>query len=262
MFKISSKNINRHPHPGGHPGGGAPAGSGKWDMATVTDLSEKGAGGASCDKRLYMQLLVFGGAIDSTILIDALKQADFQSVLYEDLNDPTGVALLTMDPDPEFFVTILRKFLKEEPFDSLYLKEDMTMTGRSYAIGHEENLEDWLTQKWKRSALNPDMNWAIWYPLRRTGEFYALDGRKQGEILREHGMIGRAFGESGLATDVRLASFGLDKNDNDFTIGLIGSDLLPLSKLVQIMRKTEQTSRYIDSLGPFFVGKSVYKSSL
>jgi chlorite dismutase len=37
--------------------------------------------------------------------------------------------------------------------------------------------------------------------------------------------------------------------------------LFPLSAIVQEMRKTEQTSQYLDSLGPFFVGKVLWRSA-
>jgi chlorite dismutase len=36
--------------------------------------------------------------------------------------------------------------------------------------------------------------------------------------------------------------------------------LHPLSAVVQEMRKTEQTAQYLDSLGPFFVGKAVWQA--
>ncbi|HEY5567238.1 MAG TPA: hypothetical protein VIM81_08350, partial [Gammaproteobacteria bacterium] len=58
-----------------------------------------------------------------------------------------------------------------------------------------------------------------------------------------------------------LACHGLDKNDNDFIIGLLGRKLHPLSAIVQEMRKTEQTSQYLDSLGPFFVGNVLWRSA-
>ena len=48
-----------------------------------------------------------------------------------------------------------------------------------------------------------------------------------------------------------------DVDDNDFVIGLMGAELYPLSRIVQDMRKTQQTALYIESLGPFFVGKKV-----
>jgi hypothetical protein len=50
---------------------------------------------------------------------------------------------------------------------------------------------------------------------------------------------------------------GLDTHDNDFVIGLVGRDLHPLSHLVQTMRRTAQTSEFIQTLGPFFIGGSV-----
>jgi len=40
-----------------------------------------------------------------------------------------------------------------------------------------------------------------------------------------------------------------------------GAQLHPLSAIVQEMRKTEQTSQYLDSLGPFFVGKAIWQSA-
>jgi len=76
----------------------------------------------------------------------------------------------------------------------------------------------------------------------------------------EHGLIGRAFGKADLGHDIRLASYGLDKNDNDIVIGLIGKELHPLSALVQIMRKTKQTSTYMKEMGPFWIGKAIWQS--
>jgi chlorite dismutase len=77
----------------------------------------------------------------------------------------------------------------------------------------------------------------------------------------EHGAVGRAFGEANLGHDIRLACHGLDKNDNDFIIGLLGAELMPLSAIVQRMRKTRQTSLHIEQMGPFFVGKVVWQSN-
>ena len=136
------------------------------------------------------------------------------------------------------------------------------MLGRTYAIGHEPNLEDWLLEKPKRTVSNPQSPWAVWYPLRRRGAFASLAPEEQTPILREHGTIGHAFGTAGFAQDVRLACFGLDKHDNDFVIGLVGAQLYPLSACVQAMRKTQQTSLYLERLGPFFIGRAVWQSRL
>ena len=59
-----------------------------------------------------------------------------------------------------------------------------------------------------------------------------------------------------------VACHGLDAHDNDFLIGLVGKELQPLSHLVQTMRKTVQTSEYMASLGPFFVGHAVWQSPI
>ncbi|MBI4949817.1 MAG: chlorite dismutase family protein [Deltaproteobacteria bacterium] len=235
------------------------------DIEGITDLSEKGAvkDGVrqSMDRRLFIQLLVFGGSVDSSALIEALKESGFSSVLYEDINDPRGVALLTMSEDPGFFATGLRGLLGRREFASLELKGEYTMLGRTYALGHEEKLEEWLLHRAKKVVTNPEWKWAVWYPLRRSGAFALLPPKEQGEILMEHGMIGRAFGKADLGHDIRLSCYGLDKNDNDFVIGLIGKELHPLSALVQTMRKTKQTSTYIDRMGPFFIGRAVWQSA-
>jgi hypothetical protein len=233
-------------------------------MAVQLDLREKGAmrngERITFDARLFMQFLAFGACAHVADLVDSLKTATFESVLYTDLNDPRGVGLLTWNRNPDFFVTTAREFLLAPPFSALALKPEFTMFGRTYAVGHEANLEVWLFEKPRHTVLNPDWRWAIWYPLRRSGTFSGLPSEEKGSILSEHGRIGHAFGEADYAHDVRLACFGLDKNDNDFVIGLLGRELYPLSACVQEMRKTQQTSRYIQSMGPFFVGKAIWQS--
>lgn len=212
------------------------------------------------NKRLFVQLQVYGGCSEPQKLAAALSSAGFASVLYQDANDPKGVGLLTMSDDPLFFVTRLRETLVSDVFQSLAHKTEFTMFGRTYASGYESNLEDWLLRRPRRTVLDPACPWAIWYPLRRNGAFAQLSAKEQGAILREHAAIGRAYGEAGLAHDVRLACHGLDARDNEFVIGLIGPDLHPLSHVIQSMRRTRQTAQYIQAMGPFFVGYSIWRS--
>ena len=107
----------------------------------------------------------------------------------------------------------------------------------------------------------PEWPWAIWYPLRRTGTFARLTPQEQGRSSRSTPRSGRTYGEADLAHDVRLACHGLDTHDNDFVIGLVGRDLHPLSHLVQTMRRTAQTSEFIQTLGPFFIGHVLWRST-
>ena len=124
------------------------------------------------------------------------------------------------------------------------------MFGRTYSLGYEPDLHETLIERPRRTVLNPAWRWATWYPLRRSGRFSQLSPEEQRTILAEHGAIGMTFGAADLAHDVRLACHGLDRDDNDFVIGLIGKELFPLSAVVQAMRKTQQTSLYLDRLGP------------
>ena len=134
------------------------------------------------------------------------------------------------------------------------------MLGRTYSIGYEPDLEDTLFTKPRSKLLNPENRWAVWYPLQRSKKFQTLPADHQRRILAEHGSLAKRYGAGGHAADVRLACHGLDKNDNDFIVGLLGPNLHPLSAVVQEMRKTEQTSQYLDSLGPFFVGKAAWQA--
>jgi chlorite dismutase len=216
----------------------------------------------SLDRRLFMQLHAYGGARDTAALISALDQAGVSGALYDDVNDPTGVALLTLSESPEAFVTELRSFLQSSPFAELEPKPELTMLGRTYAIGYEQDLEETLVERPRRRVLDPALPWAIWYPLRRAGSFEQLSRREQDTVLMEHGGVGMAFGRAGLGFDIRLACHGLDRDDNDFVVGLLGPELHPLSVIVQRMRKTKQTSLHLERLGPFFVGRVAWQSSL
>jgi chlorite dismutase len=228
----------------------------------ILDLSEKGRGGVSMNRRLYMQFLAYGGCRATDALIAALQEAGIDAALYADLNDPQGIGLLTLSEDPDFFVTRQRRFLNSPPFDALAPKPEYTMFGRTYAIGYEADLERTLIGRPRGRVLDPAWPWAIWYPLRRVKSFELLPDAEKGRILGEHGNIGQTFGKADLATDVRLACHGLDKNDNDFVIAVLGHELHPCSAVVERMRKTQQTGKWLESLGPFFVGKVIWQAAV
>jgi chlorite dismutase len=211
------------------------------------------------NKRLFMQLHAYGGCHDQEALVATIQQSRLEGVLYQDVNDPRGIAILSMSEDPATLVSRLRSLLNSDPFLKLLPKPEFTMLGRTYAGGYEQDLEDWLVRRPRRTVCNPDWPWAIWYPLRRTGAFARLAPQEQGAVLREHALIGRAYGEADLGHDIRLACYGLDPKDNDFVIGLVGKDLYPLSHIVQSMRKTRQTAEFIQSMGPFFVGHVLWQ---
>jgi chlorite dismutase len=229
------------------------------DEAKV-DVRERGANDQRSERRLFMQLQVLTGCADVKPLVRVLEASRREAVLYQDVNDPRGVGVLTMSEDPAAFVGPVRDLLNSDAFVGLPLRPEFTMLGRTYSSGFERDLEDWLLQRPRRTVLNPAWPWAIWYPLRRTGAFARLSAKEQGEIIREHSVLGHAYGDADLAHDVRLACHGLDVHDNDFVIGLIGRALHPLSHLVQTMRRTVQTAQYLQTLGPFFVGHVVWQS--
>ncbi len=208
------------------------------------------------DKRLFFQLHVFEDCWDPELITKTLEQSRLNAVLYDDLNHPTGMGVLLVAENPAALMTASRALLlKTQETPDFSYRPEMTMLGRTYSSGREPNLEEWLLNKPLQNVLNPNFPWAIWYPLRRKPDFYRLEHRERGRILGEHAMLGRSYAAGGHARDIRLACFGLDTHDNEFVIGLVGPELYPLSRLIQDMRQTEQTTNYIESLGPFFVGK-------
>jgi hypothetical protein len=212
------------------------------------------------NRRLFMQLVAFdvppGGSADETAKRTAQQCArdGVPAVVYADTMSPRGLGLLTWSEDPAHFVRKVRPLFAQEALQHVTLRPELAMVGRTYATGHEPDLEWTLLKRPIENVTRDAYPWHVWYPLRRTAAFARLDPHEQSQILREHATIGMAYGAQELAHDVRLACYGLDAEDNEFVIGLVGRDLHPLSHLVQAMRKTRQTSEFIDKMGPFFVG--------
>jgi chlorite dismutase len=230
------------------------------------NLLENGAqvGGSpqALDARLYVQLQVFTGCLDPAPAVEAVKGRGLDAVVYLNVNDPRGIGVLVMAEDPSVFTGNARRMLSGAPFDRLTPLPDFTMMGRTYATGRETDLEDWLLGKAKRNALNPEYSWAVWYPLRRVGAFSRLSQEEQGKMMLEHATIGRAYGEAGYAFDIRLECHGLDRDDNEFVLGLVSSQLHALSKLVKEMRRTRQTSEFMEKMGPFFLGRALWQAPM
>ena len=228
-------------------------------------LAERGktADGApqSLDRRLFVQLHAYTGCADAAPLAAEAERRGVGGAIYQSAQDPRGVAVVTFHEDEAFFVEDGRDLLVSEPFAALTPRPELTMFGRTYSIGYEQDLLGALVARPVKTMTNPDWPWAVWYPLRRGGRFEREPREEQRRMLMEHGGIGRAFGASDLAHDVRLACHGLDENDSDFIAGLVGNELHPLSAVVQRMRGTRHTAEFIERLGPFFVGRAVWQNA-
>lgn len=220
------------------------------------------------NRRLFMQLLVFrvppGQTTPQAVagdLLTTLRARKIPAVVYADTMDPRSLGLLTWSDDPASFVENVRPLFVEPPLANVALRDDYAMIGRTYGTGHEPELEWFLMKRPVENVTNESWRWHVWYPLRRKGAFARLEPIDQSHILREHAALGMAYGQQDLAHDVRLACHGLDANDNEFVIGLVSKDLHPLSHLIQAMRKTRQTSEFIEKMGPFFIGHVIGKSA-
>lgn len=220
----------------------------------------------SLDRRMFFQLTVWSAedarADERHALSARLKKDKIPSVIYDDVNAPARIGVLSWSERPEEFATRLGPALREELVSRGWKQcHEYSMLARTYSLGHEPDLEHALLRRPVEYVQLEGWDWGVWYPLRRHGTFEKLEKHDQGIILKEHAMIGMAYGKKGLAHDVRLACHGLDAGDNEFVIGLIGKDLYPLSHVVQSMRHTRQTSEFIAKMGPFFVGRVIHRES-
>jgi len=221
----------------------------------------------ACNRRLFVQLVAIecarvpGPAAVAKTLNALMYDFELAGVVYADVHNPLGLAVVVIEENPVELVTKLRNVLGSASLpQELRVLTEYSMLGRTYSSGFEPDLEDWLLHRPRRTLLDGANQFGVWYPLRRKGGFERLEPGERGSILREHGGIGRAYGEQNLAHDIRLSCHGLDPNDNDFVIGLCGEDLYPLSHVVQAMRRTRQTAEYMEKMGPFFVGHVLYRT--
>jgi hypothetical protein len=240
--------------------------------AIGVDLRERGAPRDGVpqwlERRLFFQLIALEAPRDpgpdsvAERLSLSLSGLGFGAVVYADVHHPLGLAVVAFSEDPDVLAGPLRRILGSADLPAaLRVRPEYAMLGRTYATGFEQDLEHWLLERPRKTLLDPAHRYAVWYPLRRKGPFERLEPREKAAIMQEHGAIGRAYGELDLAHDIRLACHGLDPNDNDFVVGLLGRELLPLSHVVQAMRRTVQTAEYMEKMGPFFVGRALYRIS-
>jgi len=224
-------------------------------------LAERGrdASGAAItvDRRLFVQLYVFTHCAHPDKVADAFRETQFPGAVYASQLDPHGVGVASFSEDENWLADTFLPWVRTSPLAGCTPLPKMSMLGRTYAIGHETDLEHRLITRPAQTIANPAWPWAVWYPLRRAGAFELLPAAEQRTILAEHGGIGHAYGRADYAHDLRLSCHGLSEDDNDFITGLFGKRLHPLSAVVQHMRKTQQTARYLTQLGPFFVGKAL-----
>src|SRR5262245_12109268 len=144
------------------------------------------------NRRLFMQLLVFDappGADPSEVAALAaalLVNKRIPGVVYADAMDPRGMGLLSWGEDPARFVREVRPLFTTEALRSVAIRPGWTMIGRTYATGHEPDLEHAMLKRPINNVMNEAYAWHVWYPLRRSGAFAKLEGHEQSQILREH----------------------------------------------------------------------------
>ena len=121
------------------------------------DISEKGGikdgQPQRSDSRLFMQLLAFGDCADAKSVASHLDGVADGVAVYEDLNDPRGIAVLTVSEDPNDFINPVRARLTGGAMKGLTFKPQFTMFGRTYSLGYEPDLREVLIERPRRTVL-------------------------------------------------------------------------------------------------------------
>ena len=107
----------------------------------------------------------------------------------------------------------------------------------------------------------PPRRYVCFYPMnKKRGEiknWYAEGVRRRSEMMREHGVIGRRYGEQ--VSQIISGSIGFD--DWEWGVDLFADDPIVFKKLVYEMRFDEASSWY-GEFGPFLVGLQFSSSEL
>ena len=93
--------------------------------------------------------------------------------------------------------------------------------------------------------------WLCVYPFVRSYDWYLLPVEERGEMLREHGLAGRAF--TGVQANT-VAAFAL--NDYEWILALEADDLHELVDLMRDLRSTE-ARRHVREEIPFHTGRRI-----
>ena len=138
------------------------------------------------------------------------------------------------------------------------LQPDTPEFGKALA---EEMARQRERMKGRLTGAVPARRFVCFYPMnKKRGEiknWYAEPVRHRGELMREHGMIGRRYGEQ--VTQIISGSIGFD--DWEWGVDLFADDPVVFKKLVYEMRFDEASSWY-GEFGPFVVGLQFSPSQL
>jgi len=128
------------------------------------------------------------------------------------------------------------------------------------ALG-EEMARQRERMKGRLTGAIPPRRYVCFYPMnKKRGEiknWYAEGVRRRADMMREHGVIGRRYGEQ--VSQIISGSIGFD--DWEWGVDLFADDPIVFKKLVYEMRFDEASSWY-GEFGPFWVGLQFSASEL
>lgn len=117
-------------------------------------------------------------------------------------------------------------------------------------MGHVKAAE-FNKQHWPGYLTNEPQEYMAVYPFVRSYEWYVMEPEERARILRNHGAVGKDFGDATVST---LSTFAL--SDYEWVISVEGTSPQRISELMRAFRNTEARLHVRHEI-PFYTGKRV-----
>ena len=209
------------------------------------------------DNTLFLQLQIFdiepaaGPRAMVSALSRRLREKRIDGVIYGDANDHRGIGLLTWAADPGDILDNVHALLGGKRFSALTPRPGWVMLGCVSGDAAATTPE---------LLLDPNQNWATWYPQRNKAEWGSLGDAAQAKVLEEAGGVAKSSIDEGKVSYVRLACQGIDPEDNDHIFALTAANLLDINELQAAMRGTALLTTHLQKMGPVFVGRKIWQN--
>lgn len=130
-----------------------------------------------------------------------------------------------------------------------YLFDGAEIAWSSFGVHREAEFAKDHSPAFARGA--EPLEWLTVYPFVRSHDWYILDPKERGKMLRDHGILGRDF-PNVLANTVAAFALG----DYEWMIALEAPDVIDLVDMMRHLRYTEARN-HVREETPFYTGKRI-----
>ena len=208
-----------------------------------------------------MKFTAFGGCADPQAAVAALAEDGVEGALYVDANDPQGIGLIVAAEDPGL--------LRDDAARAVQPPAVRGVHAQARVRHARPHVLDRLRARSRGHAVHEAARQDA-EPREPLGRVVSAAARRR-SFRRCRPIISAASWPSTARSRNATAPAGMPptcasratastRTTTTSSSACSARTCIRLSAVVQEMRKTEQTAQYLDSLGPFFVGKAVWQA--